>query len=75
MSDWRLRAAAVCTLLAVSSVHADIIRWDTGEVIPGTEGITLGPTKGMLLMAGLMGVVRISRNLRCRQGRSVRPVR
>ena len=23
--------------------HADIYRWDTGEVIPGTEGIEPGP--------------------------------
>ena len=74
MSDWRLKAAVVFTLV-FSSVHADIIRWDTGEVIPGTEGITPGPSTGMLLIAGLIGVVRISRNLRCWQGRSVRPVR
>lgn len=29
--------------LACSSTNADISRWDTGELIPGTEGITLGP--------------------------------
>ena len=26
-----------------SLTHADIYRWDTGEVIPGTEGIEPGP--------------------------------
>ena len=31
-----------CGLLG-TAVRADIYRWDTGEVIPGTEGITPGP--------------------------------
>ena len=26
-----------------SNLHADIYRWDTGELIPGTEGIEPGP--------------------------------
>jgi hypothetical protein len=26
-----------------SPVHSDIYRWDTGQLIPGTEGITPGP--------------------------------
>ena len=34
---------ARCTLLAAPSTNADIYRWDTGEVIPGTEGIQPGP--------------------------------
>ena len=29
--------------LATTSTHADIYRWDTGEVISGTEGIEPGP--------------------------------
>ena len=40
---WQLTVVALCTLLATSSAHADIYRWDTGEVIPGTEGIEPGP--------------------------------
>ena len=38
-----LNVVALCTLLATSFVDADIYRWDTGEVIPETEGIELGP--------------------------------
>jgi uncharacterized protein YjbI with pentapeptide repeats len=34
-----LLGAAVCTVTA----RADIYRWDNGQVIPGTEGITPGP--------------------------------
>ena len=40
---WQLTVVALCTLLATSLAHADIYRWDTGEVIPGTEGIEPGP--------------------------------
>ena len=40
VSRWRLTIAALCTLLVVSSGDADIYRWDTGDVIPGTEEIT-----------------------------------
>jgi len=29
--------------LVAGLTHADIYRWDNGEVIPGTEGITPGP--------------------------------
>ena len=42
-SRWQLTVVALCTLLAASLAHADIYRWDTGEVIPGTEGIEPGP--------------------------------
>ena len=35
---WQLIAVALCMLQARSSGNADIYRWDTGEVIPGTEG-------------------------------------
>ena len=27
-------------IVSVSLVHADIYRWDNGQVLPGTEGIT-----------------------------------
>jgi len=38
------RAAALIVLLSLaSSASADIYNWQTGEVIPGTEGITPGP--------------------------------
>ena len=43
--------AARCTLLASPSTNADIYRWDTGEVIPGTEGIEPGP--GVRLVGGI----------------------
>jgi len=33
----------VVLLLVPSAARADIYRWDTGEVIPGTEGIEPGP--------------------------------
>ncbi|MDZ4784415.1 MAG: amidase family protein [Planctomycetia bacterium] len=33
----------VVLLLVPSAARAEIYRWDNGEVIPGTEGITLGP--------------------------------
>ena len=37
--------AAVCILALIICplTHADIFRWDTGEQIPGTEGIELAP--------------------------------
>ena len=31
------------TVCYSSSLHADVFRWDNGEVIPGTEGIEPGP--------------------------------
>ena len=31
------------TSLSVSPLQADILRWDNGDVIPGTEGIDVGP--------------------------------
>ena len=34
---------SVSLIAAASNLHADIYRWDTGEVIPGTEGIEPGP--------------------------------
>ena len=41
---WKLTAVTLWMILAVPlTLHADIYRWDTGEVIPGTEGITPGP--------------------------------
>ena len=40
---WQLIVVVLCSLLAASFAHADIYRWDTGEVIPGTEGIEPGP--------------------------------
>ena len=39
---WQLTVVALCTLLVTPAAHADIYRWDTGEVIPGTEGIEPG---------------------------------
>ena len=36
---WQLTVVAMCTLLATPSAHADIYRWDTREVIPGTDEI------------------------------------
>ena len=32
-----------CSGIAFDNTQADILRWDTGQVIPGTEGITVGP--------------------------------
>ena len=39
------RLTLLLALLCVPfcTAHADVRRWDTGEVIPGTEGITPGP--------------------------------
>jgi uncharacterized protein YjbI with pentapeptide repeats len=39
------RCVVVLSFLVASNVqvHVDIYRWHTGEVIPGTEGITPGP--------------------------------
>ena len=42
-NPFRLFALAVLVLLSQASTEADILRWDTGEVIPGTEGIVPGP--------------------------------
>ncbi len=43
-TSWQLTVATLClTLAAPFALHADIYRWDTGEVIPRTEGITPGP--------------------------------
>ena len=44
---WQLTVIALCMLLATPSARADIYRWGTGEVIPGTEGIE--PEPGMQL--------------------------
>ncbi len=33
---------AIVGLLLMTASHADIYRWDTGDVIPGTEGIARG---------------------------------
>ncbi len=35
--------AVLLLLIGALPVHADIYRWDNGEVIPGTEGIEPGP--------------------------------
>ena len=32
-----------CWVLGHPTARADIFRWDTGELIPGTEGIEPGP--------------------------------
>lgn len=41
---WQLSAVTLCLILAAPfTLHAQIYRWDTGAVIPGTEGITPGP--------------------------------
>ena len=34
--------AFVCVVLLAAMGHADIYRWDNGEMIPGTEGINAG---------------------------------
>ncbi|MFO0915316.1 MAG: pentapeptide repeat-containing protein [Pirellulales bacterium] len=40
----RLRTSLIIVaLLLTATTHAQIYRWDNGQVIPGTEGITLGP--------------------------------
>ena len=36
-------AATLVFCAAVQTLHADVFRWDNGELIPGTEGITPGP--------------------------------
>jgi hypothetical protein len=43
---YSLRFLSVWLLICVvssSMIRADIVRWDSGQVIPGTEGITPGP--------------------------------
>ena len=41
---WQLTAVTLCMILAAPfALHADIYRWDNGQLIPGTEGITPGP--------------------------------
>ena len=35
--------SAMLLLASLPCLHADIYRWDTGAVVPGTEGITPGP--------------------------------
>ena len=41
---WQLTAVTLCMILAAPfALHADIYRWDNGQVIPGTEGIAPGP--------------------------------
>ena len=41
---WQLSAVTLCVILAAPfALHADIYRWDNGQVIPGTEGIEPGP--------------------------------
>ena len=66
---WQLTVVALCMLLAISSAHADIYRWDNGEVIPGTEGIEPGPgcswiiwRWSMLVFPTATSRVRISAN-------------
>jgi hypothetical protein len=45
-------AVVLGTLLATQSAsHADIYRWNTGEVIPGTERIKPGPGVQLQLLA------------------------
>jgi hypothetical protein len=43
-----LTVVSLCWLLVIPSALADIYRWDTGEVIPGTEGIE--PEAGLQLL-------------------------
>ncbi len=38
-----LALVVVGSLVGAQTVRADIYRWDTGELIPGTEGIEPGP--------------------------------
>jgi uncharacterized protein YjbI with pentapeptide repeats len=38
-----LTAASLAAVSLAESVRGDIYRWDNGQVIPGTEGITPGP--------------------------------
>ncbi len=41
---WQFPAVTLCLILAAPFVlHADIIRWDNGQLVPGTEAITPGP--------------------------------
>ena len=42
-SRWLALVAAAAILAASTAARADIFRWDTGAVIPGTEGIVPGP--------------------------------
>ena len=40
----QLFAVTLCVILvAPLALHADVYRWDNGQLIPGTEGITPGP--------------------------------
>ena len=44
MSTRLLSVVTLCLILVAPFVlHADIYRWDNGQVIPGTEGIEPGP--------------------------------
>ncbi len=43
VTRWQCTAFVLCLLQFASFAQADIFRWDTGEVIPGTEGVHLGP--------------------------------
>jgi uncharacterized protein YjbI with pentapeptide repeats len=39
----RVIVASVLLIASASLTQADILRWDNGQIIPGTEEITLGP--------------------------------
>jgi hypothetical protein len=48
MCRLRIRLGSACLgwlliLLTGAPARADIFRWDNGQLIPGTQGITLGP--------------------------------
>src|SRR5690349_20512466 len=43
MARKTLLIALVALVCLTTSVSADVFRWDNGQLLPGTEGITPGP--------------------------------
>ena len=57
MTNWQAWMACGLLMSLPAAAQADIFRWDNGQLIPGTEGITPGP--GVDLSAQLVsGVAR-----------------
>ena len=43
MTNWQAWMACGLLMSLPAAAQADIFRWDNGQLIPGTEGITPGP--------------------------------
>ena len=43
MTYWQAWMACGLLMSLPAAAQADIFRWDNGQLIPGTEGITPGP--------------------------------